>query len=99
MEKKLLHSDKEYFDYCAVNTIGNIHRMYTSQSCYIDEDSSEPCQEYVKVIYDETMNIDRKPKQYPCVFVWDCEEGDHDIYSGMFVYPGDFDGCEKIMEE
>ena len=36
MEKKLLHSDEEYFAYCEQNQIGYISRTYGSQCCDIE---------------------------------------------------------------
>ena len=44
MEKVLLHSDEEYFDYCEANNLGHVYRRYGSQSCCIDENSSEKCE-------------------------------------------------------
>lgn len=89
--KKLLKSEQEYFDYCISNDIGNIHRTYSSSYCDIDEDSSEKCNSYFsRFLRNELLHVTRKPKKYPCVFTWHCEEGDHNRYSGFFVYQDDF---------
>lgn len=88
-EKKLLNSEQEYFDYCICEGIGGIYRKYSSTSCYLDEESSIACDEGGQLM-NEYVHITRKPKRYPCIFTWHCEEGDHDIYSGFFVYEDDF---------
>ena len=90
-EKKLLNSEQEYFDYCISNDIGNIKRIYSSSYCDLDEDSSEKCNKFFShVLEREVLHITRKPKRYRCIFTWHCEEGDHDRYSGFFVYEDDF---------
>ena len=96
MNKRLLNSDEEYFNYCIENSIGNISRTYGSQYCNVGEDEeSEPC--YFHYTYkshsgylNEVLEVKRKPTHYPCVICWHCEEGDHDYYHGNFVYMEDF---------
>ena len=94
MEKKVLKSDQEYFDYCVENTIGVIGRKYGSQcSCVGNDGDSVVCSYYHTYDNDscpETIVVERKPKKYPCVLCWMLEEGDNDIYRGAFVYPEDF---------
>ncbi len=88
MEKVLLHSEKEYTDYCVENTIGNISRKYSSQSCFIDG-YFDNC-DFSYKLDNETLCVKEKPVRYPRVFIWHCVEGDHDYYYGYFIYIEDF---------
>lgn len=91
MEKVLLHSDEEYFDYCEANNLGHVYRRYGSQSCCIDENSSEECEVYRTNKYRECLDITAKPLKYPCIFCWDlCGSSNDDDTTGIFVYPEDF---------
>ena len=87
MNKVLLTSDEQYFEYCVGESIGSIYRKYSSQSCYIDD--GEECDHW-EYVFGESMHITVKPKNYPCIFTWHCDEGDHDYYYGTFVYQEDF---------
>ena len=96
MEKLFLKSDEEYFDVCISNKIGNMQRKYCSQFADIGDDGdSIECNFWHKYVYGtgdddyECIHVKRKPKSYPCVFVWHCDEGDHDFYYARFVYPED----------
>ena len=86
MFKKILNSDDEYFQYCVSNDIGSIRRTYASQSCYVGEQSGVKCDYWYKISDDLSLNVSMKPKSYPCVLVWRCWEGDHDLVEGEFVY-------------
>ena len=91
MEKKLLHSDEEYFAYCEQNQIGYISRTYGYQSCFIE--NSVRCRKGV-TLYKGTNNeeyllFDSKPSHYPCILVYD--EGVDDVIRGMFIYPENFE--------
>ena len=89
MEKKLLHSDKEYFDYCIENGIGDISRRMCSQMCSIQD--GESCSEGTYINDGkEWLQIDSKPTHYPCVLVWNLnDDSDHDFYSGIIIYQED----------
>ncbi len=91
-EKKLLKSEQEYFDYCVNNDIGSIHGTYSSSYCYLDDDSSKKCNEFFSHVFQrEVLNVIYKPKKYPCIFTWHCEEiSNHKRYYGFFVYQEDF---------
>ena len=91
MERILLHSDEEYFDYCEQNQIGRISRQYGSQCCDIENGTT--CQEgatlYKGTIYEEYLLFDSKPTHYPCILVYD--EGVDDVIRGMFIYLENFE--------
>lgn len=98
MEKRILKSDEEYFNLCVEEKIGDIQRHYCSQYADVGERSdSVECDFWHKYVYGkhkddwESLHVKRKPKSYPCVFVWYCDEGDHDHWLGRFVYPSDFE--------
>ena len=90
MEKKLLHSDEEYFAYCEQNQIGYISRRYGSQCC--DIENGIECRNgttlYKGKSYEEYLKFVSKPSHYPCILVYD--EGVDDVIRGMFIYPKDF---------
>lgn len=86
METVLLNSDKEYFDYCVLNTIGDISRQYASQYSDVGHETGIECDYWHESDDSCTLRVTRKPKTYPCVLVWRCWEGDHDSYDGEFVY-------------
>lgn len=86
METVLLNSDEEYFDYCVLNTIGDISRQYASQYSDVGYETGIECDYWHKLEKPYSLHICRKPKTYPCVLVWRCWEGDHDCYDGEFVY-------------
>lgn len=96
MDKKLLNSDKEYFNLCVEERIGRIPRKYSTQNATIGNKSDSVECDYFhnykhgSAINTETLFVERKPKSYPCIFVWYLDEGDHDHYYGRFVYPEDF---------
>lgn len=91
MEKKLLHSDEEYFAYCEQNQIGHISRTYGSQCC--DIENGTECHKgatlYKGTGWEEYLNIDVKPSHYPCVLaIYEDYEGD---FKGIFIYPENFE--------
>ena len=91
MEKKLLHSDEEYFAYCEQNQIGYISRKYGSQCCDI-EDGIKCCEGatlYKGTNYEEYLNFNSKPSHYPCILVY--YDGLDDVIRGMFIYPENFE--------
>ena len=91
MEKKLLHSDEEYFAYCEQNQIGRISRTYGSLCCDIENGTA--CHEgavlYKGTNYEENLKFVSKPIQYPCILVY--YDGLDDVIRGMFIYPEDFE--------
>lgn len=91
MEKKLLHSDEEYFAFCEQNQIGRISRKYGSQCCNILNgiECSEGATLYKGTNYEEYLLFDNKPSHYPCILVY--YEGFDDVIRGMFIYPENFE--------
>ena len=91
MEKKILHSNEEYFAYCEENQIGHISRQYGSQCCNIE--NGIKCKNgailYEGTNYEEYLIFDSKPSHYPCILVYD--EGVDDVIRGMFIYPENFE--------
>lgn len=91
MEKKLLHSDEEYFAYCEENQIGYIGRTYGSQCC--DIENGTECHKgatlYKGTSYEEYLKFNSKPTHYPCILVY--YDGLDDVIRGMFIYPENFE--------
>ena len=96
MDKILLHSDEEYFEFCEQNQIGYIPRTYTHQSCYIEMgiECNEGVILYEGTAHEEYLNINVKPARYPCVLALykDCIGCDILNEIGIFIYPEDFEG-------
>lgn len=85
MEKAILYSEKEFYEYCKLKCIGNIHRTYGSQSCYIDGGKKS---EFGFKFFSEYVHVPEEPTHYPCVFV--LYDGLDDVQRGVFVYEEDF---------
>lgn len=90
MEKKLLHSDEEYFDLCESEAIGYIQRQYGSQSC--DIENGIDWSKFVQYA-GEWIHIEKKPSHYPCIFIY--TETYEDCYKGQFIYLEDFNNSIK----
>lgn len=91
MEKKLLHSDEEYFAYCKENYIGSISRTYGSQCC--DIENGVKCENgailYEGTKCEEYLIFNSKPSHYPCVLaIYEDYEGN---FKGIFIYPENFE--------
>ena len=87
MEKKLLHSDEEYFRYCYDNDIVTISRC--GQYCEIE--GGIECNEWRQVSDIVYERIEQKPSHYPCILTWSTScDRENDYYSGIIIYPEDF---------
>ena len=102
MDKILLHSDEEYFEFCERNQIGYIARIYTPQSCKIEMgiECNKDVTLYKGTAHEEYLNINVKPFRYPCILALykDCIGEDIQNEIGIFIYPEDFEGFSKFDE-
>lgn len=89
METILFHSEGEYYAYCQVYEIGDIHRRYASQSCEIICGAEDDHWETTK--NGESLHITAKPISYPCIMAVHKEDGDYECQYGAFVYPMSFE--------
>lgn len=87
MNTSLLTTEKDYFDYCAVEGIGSISRRYGSQWCDIENgDATDHWEQFGS----ESLHITQKPTHYPCIIAWHQIGGDHEDVYGSFIYPENF---------